>query len=161
LQTFTSDEYGYQMSLPKPWTIEDGEGGDSIELSAPNGLAFVKVGVTQRENSLSLTDHLLGRAWYESHEQSRTTREGRPTLRFNRSYILTSSGPTVRVEGLITASKTHVFTAQCGIITHPFDDPHVSETPVPDGVPEAVDWTPAIEQATTRVVESFTLGSEK
>lgn len=86
--------------------------------------------------------------------------EGHQAIRFNRSYLRTMNGPTFRVEGLITASKTHVFMSQCGVTTHPFDDPHTTETPIPDDAPEAVDWTPAIEQATTRIIDSFTFGDE-
>jgi hypothetical protein len=161
LRTFTSDEYGYQISIPEPWIIEDSEGGNSIKLTDTNDLAFLKVVVDKRQSWLSLSDYLPVSATDTTYEQTQMIREGQPALRFEKSYR-NSNGTERHVEGLITHTKSHVFTAQCGVTVRSFDNSHGTPTPVPDdGPPLAVDWTPAIKQATTGIINSFTLGKEK
>lgn len=163
LTTFTSDEYGYQVARPESWVIEDGEGGNAIELSDPNDLAFLRVVVTrtiQSSSPPSLDNRLPGAVGITSHDRTKTTLAGQRALRFERSYLMTGNGPMVRVKGLIVSLKDRIFIVQCGVIVQPFDDPHATRTPKSDGAsPLAVEWTATIEQATARIIDSFSLPS--
>lgn len=145
------------IAVPTPWVVEDDEDGNTIELSAPHDLVFLKVRVNRYASGLSLAVRLPGAVGITSYERTRTTWDGHPALRFERSYLATSSGPLLRVEGLITAGESYIYTVQCDVQVVPFDDPHT--TPIEDDQPYQVTWTPVIEQATTRIVGSFTFGS--
>lgn len=159
LATYSSTKYGYQIAYPKPWSIEDDEIGNKLELSDKNDLALLKVVVNrnyQRAGSTSLANRLPGTVGITSHEKTQTTHEGQPALRFERSYLATSNGPMVRVEGLITSTNSYIYTVQCGIVVKPFDDPHTTQTRRAKDTPAAVEWTSTIEQAATNIIGSFT-----
>lgn len=139
--------------------LEDDKAGNSIELSDENDLATLRIIVNQayREaDPASLENRLPGAVGVESYGQRQTTHEGNPALRFERRYLATGNGPMLRVNGLITSTERHLFSVQCGVVVHPFNDPHTTQTP-PSEQPRSVEWTSAIDQATTRIIDSFTL----
>jgi hypothetical protein len=116
LTRFTSDQFGYQISRPKPWVIRDNEAGTLVEFGAPAGLAFLAVEVS-RERSSSLAEARPGFVGITDYSRTRLTREGHPALRFNRSYLAASqTGPLYRVEGLITRAASHEYLVQCGVV---------------------------------------------
>lgn len=137
--------------------IKDAEGGRLIRLADTSGLAFVDVRLQERQSWLKMADLLPGAVGIIDHERTRTTWEGQPAIRFERNYLGTSNGPWFRVEGLLTKGMDYMYRVQCGVQVAPFDDPHT--TSIEEGRGNKVKWTPAIEQATTRIVESFTFGT--
>ena len=154
MQTFTSGEFGYQISVPKPWSIRDPEGGNGFELVYDTYLAFLEVRLSVgAANQFNMTELLPGGIGIVRYEQKHIKWEGQPAIRFERNYLATSNGPWFRVEGLIATGKNHIYTIQCGGISPPPDAPPDSNDPK-----HKLEWTPAVEQAISRIVESFTFG---
>lgn len=158
-QTFTSDEYGYQIAIPEPWVVKNSEGGNDIKVATANELAFLKVVISQ-DRGRPLTTALPGVVGITDHDLAQLTREGYPALRFERSYRATTTGPRYRVEGLIIRAAGYKYVAQCGVVIQSSDASNDTDASMVEPAPESVVWTPEIEQATTNIVESFTLGSK-
>lgn len=129
-----------------------------IELTDPNHVAILRVVAQKRDNRSSLADGLPTVVAGTYHEQTRTTHEDQPAIRYELTYTKSMNGPWNRVEGLVTRSKTHIFNALCGVSVSSSGGPRSTDTPHPKNAkPTTVDWTPTIEQAATQIVESFTL----